>query len=89
VASATGIAPVAGLTNLNANEVNVDSKNLVTVKSNQAQTLTQALISNAQAQRNADALTERLRLGGYLRPGQHVVGFANGKVYTASAEAGR
>jgi len=75
--------------NLNANEVNIDSKNLVTVRSNQAQTLNEALSSNAQAQRNADALTERLRLGGYLRPGQHVVGFAKGKVYTASEEAAR
>ena len=53
---------------------------------NQAQLtgLMQSLNSNPQARQAAQALTQRLRADGRIRPDQEVIGFQNGQVFVTT-----
>jgi len=76
---------IKGLAGVNAAQVSLQARNIVSVSSTldaaQMQSLTQALNANAQATANAQALSRRLQQQGLLRQGQQVVGFADGQVF--------
>jgi len=80
-----------GLTGLNLQNVNVERQQVVNatdqLNQNQINDLMQVLNGNPQAQQMAQRLTDMLRATGRLQPNQQVVGFADGKLFVATANA--
>jgi plastocyanin len=82
-------AEVNNLASLDPQSVRVRPGSLIDVRrvtdDRKLWTLVQGLNANPQAYRNTEALTERLQSSGLLRPGERVVGYADGRVYVMRA----
>jgi len=54
----------------------------------QLQSFMQSLSTDPQASATAQLLTQRMRDGGQLQPGQRIVGVVNGRVYVSGSASG-
>jgi len=74
---------VSSLTAANLQNLNVQTVADINTVLDQAQmnVLFQSLISNTEALRTAQTMTERLRASGQLNANQRVIGFQNGQVF--------